>query len=267
MELPLRRWRLGMVLVTGLVYGAALAPAPAPAQEIDVTVATAVDWSRDTSWRDRDCTSESPPALYGCDAGEDGLPLGAWGDFGPSVAVEVGVGTRLQGFRVEARALHRPSMEFEGTSNFIGVPGEQPVRGTLSSTSLLAAGYLDLADLRRGRSRVAPYIGAGAGITRHRVKDMLFRFPGLGDVDRTELAGGTSNAFTWMATGGLLVAVADWATLEIGYRYTRLGEAETDPGDMHVVRTATNRDEMIFVDGTRVRIETHGFSAGLRIGL
>ena len=53
-----------------------------------------LDWSRKTQFRDKDCSSESPAALYGCGSGPDGAPLQSRGDFGTMTGFELGVGYR-----------------------------------------------------------------------------------------------------------------------------------------------------------------------------
>ncbi len=48
--------------------------------------------SLDTSFTDADCSSESPYAYFGCGPGENGKPLGAYGDFGETALLEAGLG-------------------------------------------------------------------------------------------------------------------------------------------------------------------------------
>ena len=60
----------------------------------DVYLRAGLDLSRpaDTHFTDADCASLVPAALYGCGAGDDGVPLRSVGDVGTVAGVELGLG-------------------------------------------------------------------------------------------------------------------------------------------------------------------------------
>ena len=98
--------------------------------------ALGVDWSTSTRFEDEDCAQQQPPALFGCQAGRDGRPIGARGDFGRSIALEGGIGYRLLPFlRAEIVVSYRPNYGFSGEANFLNVTGDQPVSGDARSLS------------------------------------------------------------------------------------------------------------------------------------
>src|SRR5262249_35115408 len=128
-----------------LLLAAALLAAPGAAQaQSYVRAGLGYDVSNETGFRDQDCQSTAPPALFGCGAAARGGPLTAGGDFGRSVMVQLGLGRRFAPYlRGEVEAAWRPDLAFDGQANFVRTPGEQPVSAKLDSRSLLAAAYAD----------------------------------------------------------------------------------------------------------------------------
>ena len=62
------------------------------AQAFYVRTGVALDWSEQVRFKDDDCLSVTPRALYGCGPGSDGAPLSSLGDFGTVAGFEIGVG-------------------------------------------------------------------------------------------------------------------------------------------------------------------------------
>ena len=59
-----------------------------------------------TFFTDRDCSSASPPALYGCGTGGDDAPYRSVGDFGTAIPLELGLGYAVMlTARLEVRRL------------------------------------------------------------------------------------------------------------------------------------------------------------------
>ena len=104
-----------------------------------------LDWPKETRFKDQDCSSSSPAALYGCGNGIDGAPLSSLGDFEARAGFELGVGyAAAPALRLEAVLQYRPNFSFEGRANFIQTTGRQAVSADLSSLSGLLVAYLDL---------------------------------------------------------------------------------------------------------------------------
>ena len=115
----------------------------------------------ETTFADRDCSSTTPAALYGCGQGSDGAPYRSRGDFGTARALEVGLGYAVApAARLEVLADYRPRFAFEGRANFLEPDRRQSVAAKLSSLSGMLVGYVDLPGL--GLPRLGPFIGVGA---------------------------------------------------------------------------------------------------------
>ena len=107
-----------------------------------------LDRSEKTRFKDTDCTSTSPAALYGCGNGIDNAPLSSLGDFGTMAGFELGLGYAVApALRLEAVIQYRPNFSFEGRANFTQTTDQQAVSADLSSLTGMLAAYLDLSEL------------------------------------------------------------------------------------------------------------------------
>ena len=127
-----------------------------------------LDWSGNTAFRDVDCSSTAPAALYGCGTGDDGAPYRSVGDFGTVPAIELGLGYAAAPARFELLVEYRPHLSFKGRANFLAPGTREEVRANLSSVSGMLAGFVDLTGMglaeagpvravRRRRRRRRPY--------------------------------------------------------------------------------------------------------------
>lgn len=218
------------------------------------------DQSRDTTVSDLDCTSTVPAALFGCGAGIDGKPLGARGDFGDTVAVDLAAGFELgRRARLELALQSRPNLTLDANANFLGVSGNQPVSADASS---LAAFVIGAVDLGRAGWRLQPFVAVGAGAARNETDPVRYDFPDLGFDAATIVRGGTHTDFAWTVAAGLAYRLNDAASLELAVRTTDLGEVRTDAGEARIIRAANTLD--IDIAGTRADLRTTGVALGLR---
>lgn len=218
-----------------------------------------IAWTADTRFSDSDCAQTTPPALFGCQAGSDGRALGAYGDFGRGLTIELGLGHRFTPrLRGEILMDYRPDLEFDGGANFLGVSGEQPVVTQLDSLASFAVGYLDFPNA----SRWQPYLGAGIGFVRNRIDPVEYAFPGLGDTAATRTSGGSDIDLAWLATAGIAVEFSPHLQLDLAYRYNDLGDVRGDSGPATIVRTSGT--VTLDVGATRAQLTTQGFIASLR---
>ncbi len=217
-----------------------------------------LDWSEETRFRDVDCASQSPAALYGCGDGIDGAPLGAAGDFRTTPGIELGVGRGLTSFlRLEAAAQYRPGLSFRGRSNFVQTRGIQAASAELSSLSGLLAAYVEMP----GFGAVAPFLGGGAGLSRIAIGDMRLRFrktdtivPGQGRLDPV-----------WMVTAGVSAGLGECFILDIAWRYTESGAVETGRGRGRIVwRDGSHAPVELGLAETRADLSTRGLRASVR---
>ena len=250
-------------LILVVVFGAVLA-APAFAQ-IYVRGGALLDWADDTQFRDVDCASTMPAALYGCGAGNDGAPLRSLGDFGTLAGLEFGLGYIVVPYlRLEAGIQYRPDFTFEGGANFTQLsPGDRhAVTAELSALSGMTAAYLDIGELLLFHyASIGPFIGIGGGLSRIEISDTRMDFP----VTSTIVPGGDRVSFSWMLTAGLSMSLNPRLMLDAGWRYTDHGHIETARGEGRVVRREDGHVLAAFdLIETRGRLRSHGLNVSLR---
>ena len=91
---PLRvKWLHLAAALIGIA--ATMVPGVGIADDVYLRAGIGFDRPAETRFMDKDCSSVSPAALYGCGTGGDGAALRSLGDFGTVAGVEFGVGHRL----------------------------------------------------------------------------------------------------------------------------------------------------------------------------
>ena len=250
-------------LALAVVFGAVLA-APAFAQ-IYVRGGALLDWADDTQFRDADCASTMPAALYGCGTGNDGAPLRSLGDFGPLAGLEFGLGYAIVPYlRLEASIQYRPDFSFDGRANFTQLsPGDQrDVTADLSTLSGMTAAYLDIGELLLfPYASIGPFIGIGGGLSRIEIGETRMDFP----VTSTIVPGGDRVSFSWMLTAGLAMSLSPRLMLDAGWRYTDHGRIETARGEGRVVRREDGHVLAAFdLIETKGHLRSHGLNVSLR---
>jgi opacity protein-like surface antigen len=151
-----------------------------------------------------------------------------------SVFVGAGLGYRFNNwFRVDGTFEYRGASQIGVSdyltySNGIGtVQQTNTYKGNLSSMVALFNGYVDLGTW----NCLTPYIGAGIGYASNRISgftDQGIVFAG-GPSSATlgTARNGTKSGVAWALMAGLGYEVNKNLTLEIGYRYLNLGEAQS----------------------------------------
>jgi opacity protein-like surface antigen len=218
-----------------------------------------IDWPQSSSFSDDNCGSSDPPALYGCVNGDDGRRLGAYGDFDETAVLDAALGYRLNDWlRAEALFSWRPAMDFNGQSNFIGAGANQPVSGSVSSVAGFGVAYVDLPRI----GTVRPFLGAGLGVAQNSLGAMTYAFPALSAKATTTTPGGSTSDLAYLLTAGLSMPLGDRLDLDLAYRYTDLGQVQTDAGQATVVRSSGTRN--IAIGGTKADLRSHGVMLSLR---
>jgi len=249
--------------LTCLVYASLLLPRHAAGQESYVRIDGGWNKTSHVRFSDNHCGNTTPPALFGCGAGNDGSPLGAVGDFGESGVLGIGLGHRFSPlWRADVVVERQTVLAFNGRANFRNTPGDQPVTGDVSVTTALLNTYLDIAPLL-GESfgNFQPYVGLGIGFARKHAGAMHYRFPGLSPQALTATPGGTRTDPAWRATIGTGIALSRTLAVDLAWHYTDLGQVKTDTGAATIVRASTR---MLSIDSTHAPLRTQGFSIGLR---
>ena len=222
-----------------------------------------LDRPAETVFTDRDCSSVSPDALYGCGTGGDGAPTRSVGDFGTAPALELGLGyAAAPAVRFEVLVEYRPRFAFEGRTNFLAPERRQSVVADLSSLSGMLAAYVDLPGL--GVPRLGPFgsfIGAGIGAGRIRIGETRMMFPAT----TTVVPGQSRTGLAWMLTAGVAASLSERATLDLAWRYTDLGEVWTGRGTGRAVRRDGSREPLpLDLAPTQARLAGHGVRVTLR---
>lgn len=218
-----------------------------------------IDWPEGSRYRDANCASTDPPALYGCVDGDDGQPLGVDGDFSTTAVLDAALGYRVNDWlRTEALLSWRPEMDFNGQSNFLGAGANQPVSGTASSVAGFGVAYVDLPRI----GQVRPFLGAGLGVAGNRMRAMTYAFPSLPGTATTTTSGGYRTDLAYLLTAGISVPLGERLDLDLAYRFTDLGQVQTDAGQATVVRASGTRS--IDIGGTSADLQTHGVMVNLR---
>lgn len=215
--------------------------------------------SGDVTFRDVDCSSTQPPALFGCDSGPDGLPFGARGDVESSVTFEVALGREAGRARFELLLTTRGGFRTDADANFVGVTGAQPVYADVRSISAMVGGAFGLGPQQW---RVRPFVAAGAGVAQNEIGMITFAFPGIASDAVTVLRGGTETSIAWRAGAGLSFPLADGLTLDLAAHYTNLGDIRTEHGEATIVRPT--RTLTLDIAAIEAELETTGVTLSLR---
>ncbi len=219
-----------------------------------------LDHPEKTNFADRDCSSASPAALYGCGTGSDGAPYRSVGDFGLVTPLELGLGyTLTPEVRLEVLVEYRPRFDFKGRANFLSPESRQSVAADLSSFAGMLAAYIDLPGL--SVPGLDPFVGAGLGAVRTRIGQTRMTFPKtttiVPDAGRTGLA--------WMVTAGVAAALDERVTVDLAWRYTDLGTVHTGRGAGRIIWRDGNREPLpLDLAETRAKLAGHGLRLSLR---
>ena len=251
---------LGAALI---MAGASMACGAVAAGELYVRAGVGLDRPAETRFMDRDCSSTSPAALYGCGRGEDDTPHRSLGDFGTVNALEMGLGYAFApSLRIEVLIEHRPRLAFDGRTNFLAPSRQQSVAARLSSLSGMLATFVDLPALGLTTfGPFGPFIGVGFGAVHTEIGAMRTTFPST----TTTVPGASRVDLAWMATAGLAITLSDRATLDIAWRYMDLGHVHTGRGEGNVVwRDGSREPRLLDLAATRAKLTGHGLRLSLR---
>ncbi len=263
-----RHRRYARIRTAAALLGTLVAMVAGPADAGDYYVRAGVGISRpaEAAFTDRDCSSESPAALYGCGRGGDGAPYRSLGAFRTVAAMETGIGYAVSSrVRLEALVDYRPGLEFDGLANFLEPGREQTVAADVSSLSGTVLAYVDLPGPVVAKvGCLGFFVGAGAGIAHNRIGETRMTFPAT----TTVVAGGKWSGFAWMVTAGVGAALSEKSTLELLWRYSDLGEVRTARGEGRVTWRDGRREPLLLdLAQTRAALRSHGLRLSLRYAL
>jgi opacity protein-like surface antigen len=179
-------------------------------------------------------------------------------DFDGAPIFGAGVGYKFnKWFRADLTGEYRSKADFSGAdlATFAGDDFPNTYNAKKSEWLALANAYVDLGSWRG----VSPYIGAGIGAANIEIHG--FTDVGVGTTGDPSIAFGDDNDewnFAWAVYAGLGFEVTPELTLDIGYRYLDMGDAES--GDLIAYDGTNDVDNpMEFKD-----ITSHDIRVGLR---
>ncbi|NOZ14207.1 MAG: porin family protein [Acidobacteria bacterium] len=222
-------------------------------------VGAGIAYSENTAFFDVDCHSVSPVPLFGCVTGNDGRPIGAYGDFKNSIVLDIGIGCRWNDWlRTEISVSDRPDFRFAGRSNFSQLDPSVPqlVCADVRSFSLMFAGAVrPLALFGHKKWFFNPFVKAGAGIARNKIDSMSYTFPDT----ETITPDGSHTGFAWSAGAGFSCDLRKNLELEVEYRHSDLGRISTDAGLMNIIDRSTGEivNDSIVINGTKADLKTN----------
>ena len=97
---------------------------------------------------------------------------------------------------------------------------DDPLHTSIKSHTLMINLYKDLGKY----GRVTPYVGAGVGVAMHKVDETYFT---ENYYLQNRIEGDESYSFAWSLMAGVGYQLTDRATLDLGYRYIDMGDAES----------------------------------------
>ena len=256
------RWRRTAALAL-IVAAAPMIPGTAVAEDFYLRAGIGLNRLAETQFTDKDCSSVSPAALYGCGRGGDGAPLRSAGGFGTAANVELGLGYAVSpAVRLEAVVEYRPHFAFDGRANFLDASRLQSVSADLSSWSGMLAAYVDLPELGlRKFGPFSPFIGVGIGAARVAIDETRMTFPKT----TTLVPGASRTGLTWMLAVGLGMSFGGPLKLDLAWRYTDYHEIETGADSGQVVWRDGSREPLALnLAPTRAELRSHGLGLSLR---
>ncbi len=218
-----------------------------------------VQWPETSALKDQRCSSTSPPALFGCEQGDDGRSLGAYGGFDQAPVVDAAVGYRWTPWlRTEALLNWSPQLNVSAQSNFLGAGSNQPVSSSGNGLAGFGVLYVDGPSL----ATVRPFIGAGLGAARTSLADVTYRFPAISSDAVTVTSGGSSTSFAYLLTAGVSIPVSERLDLDLASRWTDLGTVKTNAGSATIVRPAGRSN--LEIAGTQIDLQSQAVLASFR---
>ncbi len=254
-RLPGARRVVRVVLVGAVGFAAAVAPAA----EWSVRLGAGGDTRAAADFIDRRDAVAPPTLMFG-------PGYRAAGHLRPAPVLEAGLGRALgRGLALEATFAWRPRLRFSGNVNFPDAGERQPVAARIRSlAAMLTVSIEPLRLFGHAGSRLAPLLGAGAGIACNRAQGLDMEFPELARPHTFTTPGGRRVNAAWTAFAGLRLRLATRADLLALVHYADLGRAGTDPGTGRLERPLENQTIDVPVNATAVRLRRPGAGISLR---
>lgn len=187
----------------------------------------------------------------GRDFGSADLPPLVKARFNEGVAAGGGIGYQFAPWlRTDVTIDHRFNASFKG-ARFTSGATYALDRSDYEATTFLVNAYVDLGFW----SGITPYIGAGIGGSRNRFASAERKRFASGVADTLGLPSRTDNALAWALMGGVAFDLGTNLKLDLGYRYTHLGNARTGTAGTEALVRAKDVSAHEFRIGARYMLD------------
>lgn len=179
-------------------------------------------------------------------------------DLGTGMSYGFGLGIRLfDAIRLEASGRRAESLDVEAQLVQPVLPTDLPIQGEVLAHTVLGNVFIEPVTFRLGDYAARPFIGAGAGVSRNRLRNLsasnvLFTL---------DFQNNSETDFAWNALGGMSLQFTERFTGELAYSYTDLGEVRSGLEVVNSLAGTSNAQQ-----APSVSIRSHGVSIGLRLG-
>ncbi len=237
---------------------------------IYLSVGVAPMFSEDTLFVDGGRPDSDLPQLYGrADIYTDSR-------INTGMMAHAGAGYRFNSqLRAQVEFNMSHGLSLYGNTNYLHAGESQPASAELDLRQFLLSGFYDFPSLQHASGlRVRPYLGAGIGVSDYDLKNFVQTFPALqqgadGGIALTRLPDGDGQEFVYMLSAGIVVPLTPRAELDLGYRYTDMGEIKTDVGAITIERYrqdgSRRPDFSVSIDETLAELKTHAVLVSFRL--
>lgn len=227
------------------------------------------------SWaRDANIRNSGPGIDLGGGGAATNQLFGEVNEIGDSPLVQAGVGYRISpAFRVDLTGGYRWGFKLDDTDSSPNTAtGSTYTLGTaykadIRSTAVMLNGYVDIGGLTNANLGVfKPYVGGGLGWAHNKVKTLRYQNTDAGLEFTGEGPGGVSNDLAWQLSVGTGISLSQNLLLDVGYRYSSLGEVKTESG-FNQIFDGNGTDVSGHYDGTVGKLRSHDLMIGIRYEL
>jgi len=212
---------MGARVVLALACAAALVAALEAEAQVYFQLNTGWSWAqnpqvKDTNTTHQTCvlTSASTVPNAPCD--------GTLTHMGSSFIIGAGVGYKLPlGFRVDVTYNNRSGYDLSGSD-----PAGTTFDPKTTANTVMLNGYYDL-PFKLADGKVTPYVGGGIGRSRNKVNNINWSDS---PTSSGQIPGGSDTSTAWQLTVGADIRLTQNWVLDLGYRYTDLGDLKTNGG-------------------------------------
>ena len=209
---------MGTRSALALASVAALA-APQAAAQVYFQLNTGWSWAQNAQVRDTDTTHQTC-VLTSASTVPNAPCDGTLNHLGSSFIIGAGVGYKLpMGFRVDVTYNNRNGYNLSGSD-----PAGTAFDPKTTANTVMFNGYYDLPLMIA--DKVRPYVGGGIGRSRNKVSNINWSDPPFSG----QIPGGSTTSTAWQLTLGADIRLTQNLVLDIGYRYTDLGDLKTTGG-------------------------------------